>query len=685
MDTAQTFIASHVDSRDLLRLLRRQHRSLPFNLSYYTEQGQEPSLRQAVLAACRPTEGTACCCSQDCQRLWQCSLDKALYSKTPQIHLCPEQFLGFVMPLFRGDLQAGFLLGGGLREKLAQSVLAAPSLVESRAKSLPAADSSPPGQFATFDEAARVVDELFQKMPQLLDQQLYPQGLARVTKGLESARVLAREIAQCRTIEDALGMTAETLAVLFDVPRVLIRVSLPGQAESKRAALGFTPQEIEQLENRLPELCNLPSAESGLLQRDEQSRALAKIQTNSGYLAPLTDGRQVLGLALLLDVELHPRDQSLCDLILDRLATSLQQFKMEESRRRERDYSTKLVSMISALSMMDSQQELYRNMLEMSTELCGAESGSLMLLDESAATLSITAAKGMSVPVAQGVAVAVGDGIAGRVVQGGQPFMVNDIEKDERVAARNRPRFKTKSFICLPLKTDDQYIGVLNLADKQDGSSFTEADLHQLQSFVGHAVQLIERTAFLERVGHLEQLSITDPLTGLYNRRFLEGRLEEEINRSNRQQQTFSLILADLDNFKTYNDVLGHLAGDKALQKTAEIMRNTAREMDIVTRYGGEEFCLILPGTGKKECLFVAERLRRAIEEAIFPGESHLPLGRLTISLGVSAYPDDGKLPDRLIHAADLALYRAKHNGRNRLVLYQADLSQILAPADRAR
>lgn len=682
METEQISIASEADPRDLLRLLRRQHSSLPFNLSYYSDHGQGLSLRQAVLSACRPPEGILCC-SQDCQRLWQRSLDKALCSQTPQIHLCPEQVLGFVLPLLRGDEQAGFVFGGGLRENQAQAVLAGPGFEGQRSES-PAADSALSSRSSTLAEATRVVDGIFQKLPELLDQQLHPHGLARLTKSLESARVLAREIAQCRTVEDAIGMTAETLAVLFDVPRVLIRVDLPGQAESKRVALGFSPQEIEKLEAWLSGLDSLASPGSGLMQRDEQQRLFSITQSNSGYLAPLT-GSQVNGLALLLDVELHPRDQSLCDLIVDRLATSLQQFKMEESRRRERDYSSKLISMISALSMMDSQQELYRNMLEMSAELCGAENGSLMLLDESAATLSITAAKGMSTPVAQGVAIAVGDGIAGRVVQGGQPFMVNDIEKDERLAARNRPRFKTKSFICLPLKADDQYVGVLNLADKQDGTSFTEADLHLLQSFVGHAVQLIERTAFLERVGHLEKLSITDPLTGLYNRRFLEARLEEEINRSNRQQQTFSLILADLDNFKTYNDVLGHLAGDKALQKTAEIMRSTAREMDIVTRYGGEEFCLILPGTGKKECLFVAERLRRSIEEAIFPGESHLPLGRLTISLGVSAYPDDGKLADPLIHAADLALYRAKHNGRNRLVLYQADLSQILAPANRAR
>jgi diguanylate cyclase (GGDEF)-like protein len=161
---------------------------------------------------------------------------------------------------------------------------------------------------------------------------------------------------------------------------------------------------------------------------------------------------------------------------------------------------------------------------------------------------------------------------------------------------------------------------------------------------------------------------LTDPLTGLYNRRFLDARLEEEISRSQRQGKPFSLILADLDNFKCYNDICGHLAGDKALRKAAAAMRRASREMDVVIRFGGEEFCLILPVTGREESLFVAERLRRTIEVESFPGEVNLPLGRLTISLGIATYPDDGDSMDSLLAAADRSLYQAKERGRNRSV-----------------
>jgi diguanylate cyclase (GGDEF)-like protein len=242
------------------------------------------------------------------------------------------------------------------------------------------------------------------------------------------------------------------------------------------------------------------------------------------------------------------------------------------------------------------------------------------------------------------------------------------------LSAKNRPRFKTKSFISLPLENEDHLVGVLNLADKSNGSNFSEADLNLVQTFTNHAVLMIDRAATLEKAGKFEQLAITDPLTGLYNRRFLEDRLQEEFSRSERQDQSFCIILADLDSFKIYNDICGHLAGDNALRKVSDLMRRTARDMDIVTRYGGEEFCLILPSTGKKESVFVGERIRRAIAGESFPGESHLPLGRLTTSIGIASFPADGVTANELIHAADLALYQAKALGRNRLVLYEQSL-----------
>jgi diguanylate cyclase (GGDEF)-like protein len=181
---------------------------------------------------------------------------------------------------------------------------------------------------------------------------------------------------------------------------------------------------------------------------------------------------------------------------------------------------------------------------------------------------------------------------------------------------------------------------------------------------------MTERTRAFERTSHLEELSVTDPLTGLYNRRLLEKRLDEEISRSRRQGQNFSLLMIDLDNFKNYNDLCGHPGGDQALKKTAALLQGSAREMDVVARFGGEEFCVLVAGTAKKESVFVAERIRRAIENAPFPRQKELPQGRLTASIGVAAFPEDGESGADLLRAADLALYQAKNDGRNRIVLF---------------
>ena len=267
------------------------------------------------------------------------------------------------------------------------------------------------------------------------------------------------------------------------------------------------------------------------------------------------------------------------------------------------------------------------------------------------------------------------------MARSGFPLLVTDIEKDARTSTPNRPRYKTKSFLSVPVRRRQQTLGVLNLADKADGSPFTEGDLQLLATIAGHAGQLFDRSRRLERTTQLEELSVTDPLTGLFNRRFLEKRLEEEINRSVRQHLAFTLMMIDLDHFKVYNDRCGHLAGDQALQKTAELLRGSAREMDIVTRFGGEEFCILLPGTSKKESILVAERIRRALENTPFPLEKELPLGRLTASIGVAAYPEDGRAAHDLLDAADVALYQAKGAGRNRIALCDAGLLAARAQA----
>ncbi|MDD2319342.1 MAG: GGDEF domain-containing protein, partial [Geobacteraceae bacterium] len=161
----------------------------------------------------------------------------------------------------------------------------------------------------------------------------------------------------------------------------------------------------------------------------------------------------------------------------------------------------------------------------------------------------------------------------------------------------------------------------------------------------------------------------------LFNRRFLEQRLDEELSRCGRQQQGLTILLVDLDNFRVYNELCGHAAGDVVLKKTARLLKSSARQMDIVTRYAGERFCIILPGTSKQESFCVAERFRREVERAGFTHEENLPLGRLTVSIGIATSPANGSDCRSLVGSAEVALHRAKISGRNRVVHFDSSLA----------
>jgi diguanylate cyclase (GGDEF)-like protein len=160
----------------------------------------------------------------------------------------------------------------------------------------------------------------------------------------------------------------------------------------------------------------------------------------------------------------------------------------------------------------------------------------------------------------------------------------------------------------------------------------------------------------------LERLSTSDALTGLYNRRYLTQRLSEELVRSSRHRGTFSVLMADVDEFKKYNDAFGHPAGDEVLKKVASILLNSTRSEDCSARYGGEEFAVLLTGTSGEVANEVAERIRSRVEEQQFAGR------KITLSIGIAEFPTDGQTAEEVIANADEALYAAKRAGRNRII-----------------
>lgn len=160
----------------------------------------------------------------------------------------------------------------------------------------------------------------------------------------------------------------------------------------------------------------------------------------------------------------------------------------------------------------------------------------------------------------------------------------------------------------------------------------------------------------------LERLSLTDGLTGLSNRRYLMDRLASEVSRARRGHHHFAVVMADVDLFKNYNDTYGHLAGDEVLVRVSAILQESIRGVDCAARYGGEEFLLLLPETDVEGAVELAERIRTRLADETFAG------GKVTISIGIAAYPEFGETPEAVIMSADLALYQAKNQGRNRTV-----------------
>lgn len=215
-----------------------------------------------------------------------------------------------------------------------------------------------------------------------------------------------------------------------------------------------------------------------------------------------------------------------------------------------------------------------------------------------------------------------------------------------------------RSSIHVPLISKGEVFGSLNLSScKPNGYGEKEREiLEQLADQIAGAIWSSQLYA------KVEQRARMDELTGLYNRRYFEECLDQEIDRHSRYGGTLSLVILDLDSFKTYNDIHGHLAGDKILNQIGHLIKRTVRRIDLAFRYGGDEFALILPQTGVEQAYIVAERVRKRISSAI-PAKQ-LPF---TASFGLATWPGDGATADELCHAADHALYYAKRTGGNRI------------------
>jgi len=327
-------------------------------------------------------------------------------------------------------------------------------------------------------------------------------------------------------------------------------------------------------------------------------------------------------------------------------------------------------------------EDLHQGIVNEAANLMGAEKCSLMLPEESRNILYVSAVKGLNKWLMQDVRVRIGEGIAGRVFEQGVPILIDGEERLRDYALAPKPLFKTASCISMPLKISGETIGILNLSDKVSGDSFTEEDLMTLSPFAMLAAILLRLSSCYKTSEKMRELSITDPLTGLFNRRYFDVRLEEEFQRARRYGLLFSLAIMDIDDFKVYNDTEGHLAGDQVLREIALIMNNSIRANDILVRFGGEEFAIIMPQTAKEESFNVLERIRNNMYTLMIPALRRFPGKKLTISTGIAMFPECGEPVENVIICADRALYKGKMQGKNRTVLWTPEIGGRLPESE---
>ncbi len=327
-----------------------------------------------------------------------------------------------------------------------------------------------------------------------------------------------------------------------------------------------------------------------------------------------------------------------------------------------------LLDIYKSISTVIDKDSLYEIILSKSSELIGAERASLMIFDNASKAFRIKSSRGLEKSIATSVRIKMGQGITGRTAQKGEPMVIEDIDK-ELPWRKSQRAYKTPSFISAPLKLYDRVIGVINLADKSGEGLFTSQDLFVLLSISNYATIALERGAYYSMSEKLKTVSMTDPLTGLFNRRFFKNRLFEEAERVRRQRDSFTVFIIDVDDFKAFNDNWGHLAGDYVLKRISLAIKDAVRTVDVVVRYGGEEFAVILSHTSKLDSEVIAERIRSDVELLEFPQEMSCPSP--TISIGIAEFPGDARNTDDLIYRADAAMYQAKRRGKNRVVLYE--------------
>lgn len=421
----------------------------------------------------------------------------------------------------------------------------------------------------------------------------------------------------------------------------------------------------EALKKRQPIYCNDPANIRGLGLGEE---------ITSLRLFPCFNRDDTCRLLCLYNTELSSEEVEEIIEVFHLIAALATTISVKDSYTAKMKEMTMLNFATAGLAIeFDQPEVLYNSIVDAAVRISKAEKGSLMLAEDGRKELSVKAVHGGNKWLYKDLKIMAGEGIAGKVFQDSVPVISKNIEKEFSI--QNRPIYKTLSFMSIPLKVGDETIGVLNISDKITGEVFMEADLALIHYFANYASIALKGSNYYSLAENMKELSLTDPLTNLYNRRYFQERLDEEIDRSERHKLNLSLCIIDIDDFKLFNDTDGHPAGDDILIRLSQLFHESLRTIDVLARIGGEEFAVIMPQTDRDEAFFVAERIRNTVKHKLDRTWKQCPKEQMTVSIGISTFPVDGTEVKHLISNADKALYRAKMHGKDKTFAWDGHTS----------
>jgi diguanylate cyclase (GGDEF)-like protein len=647
--------------------------SLGFSLSIFSRDGKLLYRPHGTAPVCRrisaPVPHLSAACDTHCRPF----MDNALNTGRPDVFKCHLKVVSFVVPV-RYKSEQAVILGQGSYASLEDFFDAKNTLA---AAGLEVTDMHAPSGFTSYPKAWMVCDFTTDAVHRLLsadrEDRAFGNEFERLKKLIrgwgqpadEKPETLYRIMLQ----ELSSLITADGSAVFVRSQKQRRYVSLSGLArnngESGAAGLSDNGEIVQGL------LAGKPF----MLPADSAAVSDAGFVKDRGdlYFFPIIVHGQLDGILSIVDRDFKTSDIPVIVALCRQTALTIENYQLRQELFLKFDRFVTISELTREITPIQNYEMLLRKILDDSAGLLKAEQGSLMLVDQETDDLLLTAKKGPVEGLQDRLRIQHGEGIAGRVAERGEALLVEDLEHDQRVMQKNRWHYKTRSFVSIPLKIADRVIGVINLSDKTTGEVFNKDDLELIQAFATHAAVVMDRNVFLNKNEALEKLTITDPLTGLANRRHFFDRLKEELARSERHGHRLSLLMLDLDGFKHCNDTLGHQFGDKVLRDLALTIVRAIRSMDIASRYGGDEFIVILPETGEALAVDIAERIRTSLEERLsgsFQDADRLAQETITASIGIACYPEHGTTIERLLKNVDTALYRAKNTGKNRTAVF---------------